>query len=73
MIKSKDEAESVNYRFIVSLNEENFQFSKWVAAPVVNKSLKRPRSREQKYSSPQGWSVKQLWVVLSYLLRSTVV
>lgn len=48
MIKSKDEAESVNYRFIVSLNEENFQFSKWSSAPVVNKSLKRPRSREQK-------------------------
>lgn len=51
MIQSKDEEESINYRFLVSLNEENFQFSKWASAPVVNKSLKRPRSREQKCAS----------------------
>ena len=54
MMKSKDEEESINYRFIVSLNEENFQFSKWVSAPVVNKSLKRPRSRGQKCASAPG-------------------
>lgn len=50
MIKRTDELEGINYKFIVSLNEENFQFSRWSSAPIVNKSLKRPRSKEQKYA-----------------------
>lgn len=50
-IRARDAAEAVNYRFLAQLNEEQFQFSKWAAAPAMRR-LKRPRTREQKCAPP---------------------